>query len=58
MLVGVAFGAILLAPAPAIVLLFVLPTAWTAVVSLSFFADVAPWVDYARALGPMPRGGH
>ncbi len=53
MITGVAFGAILLAPAPAIVLLFPLPTAWMAVVSLSFFADVAPWVSTARALSPM-----
>ena len=50
---GVALGAILLASAPAIVLLFPLPTAWMAVVSLSFFADVAPWVSTARALSPM-----
>ena len=53
MVVGVALGAILLASAPAIVLLFALPTAWMAVVSLSFFADVAPWVSTARALSPM-----
>ena len=55
MVVGVAFGAILLASAPAVVVLFTLPTAWAAVVSLSFFADVAPWLDTSRALGPMPR---
>ena len=53
MITGVALGAILLASAPAIVLLFALPTAWMAVVSLSFFADVAPWVSTARALSPM-----
>jgi ABC-2 type transport system permease protein len=53
MITGVALGAILLASAPAIVLLFPLPTAWMAVVSLSFFADVAPWVSTARALSPM-----
>ena len=51
--VGVAFGAILLTSAPAIVLRFALPTAWMAVVSLPLFADVAPWVDYADALGQM-----
>ncbi len=38
MIVGVAFGAILLASAPAIVALFALPITWTAVASLSFFA--------------------
>jgi hypothetical protein len=53
MVTGVALGAILLASAPAIVLLFPLPMAWMAVVSLSFFADVAPWVSTARALSPM-----
>ena len=53
MIVGVALGAILLASAPAIVLLFALPTAWMAVVSLPVFSGVAPWVDYARALGQM-----
>ena len=53
MVVGVALGAILLAPTPAIVLLFALPTSWMALVSLPVFAGVAPWVDYARALGQM-----
>jgi ABC-2 type transport system permease protein len=55
MLTGVAFGAVLLASAPAIVALFALPIAWTAVASLSFFADAAPWLDTRLALGPMPR---
>jgi hypothetical protein len=54
MLTGVAFGAILLASAPAIVALFALPIMWTAVASLSFFADAAPWLDTRLALGPMP----
>jgi ABC-2 type transport system permease protein len=53
MITGVALGAILLASAPAIVVLFALPTAWMAVVSLPFLADVAPWVSTARALSPM-----
>jgi len=48
---GVALGAILLAPAPAMVLLFALPVSWMAVLSLPVFSDVAPWVDYAHALG-------
>ena len=51
--VGVAFGAILLTSAPAIVLRFALPMAWMAVVSLPVFSGVAPWADYARALGQM-----
>jgi hypothetical protein len=55
MVTGVAFGAILLASAPAIVVLFALPITWTAVGSLSFFADAAPWLDTRLALGPMPQ---
>jgi ABC-2 type transport system permease protein len=51
MMIGVALGAILLTPAPAIVLLFALPTSWMAVLSLPVFSGVAPWVDYAHALG-------
>ena len=53
MVVGVAFGAILLSAAPAIVLRFALPTAWMAVLSLPVFSGVAPWVDDARAIGQM-----
>jgi ABC-2 type transport system permease protein len=53
MLVGVAFGAILLASAPAIVALFALPITWTAVGSLSLFADAAPWLDTRLALAPL-----
>jgi ABC-type transport system involved in multi-copper enzyme maturation permease subunit len=55
MVVGVAFGMVLLASAPAIVALFALPIAWTAVASLSFFADAAPWLDTRLALGPMTK---
>ncbi|MEA2287610.1 MAG: type transport system permease protein [Solirubrobacteraceae bacterium] len=55
MLTGVAFGMVLLASAPAIVALFALPIAWTAVASLSFFADAAPWLDTRLALGPMTK---
>jgi ABC-2 type transport system permease protein len=56
MLVGLGFGAILMAATPAIVLLFALPMAWMAVVSLSAFSEVAPWVDYASAMGQMTEG--
>jgi ABC-2 type transport system permease protein len=51
MVVGVALGAILLSPTPALVLLFAVPMAGMAVLSLPVFADVAPWVDYASNLG-------
>ena len=53
MLVGVTFGMVLLASAPAIVALFALPITWTAVASLSFFADAAPWLDPRLALAPL-----
>jgi hypothetical protein len=53
MVVGVAFGAVLLASAPAIVALAALPITWTAVASLSFFADAAPWLDTRLALTPL-----
>jgi ABC-2 type transport system permease protein len=55
MLTGVAFGMVLLASAPAIVALFALPIAWTAVASLAFFADAAPWLDTRLALGVLPQ---
>jgi hypothetical protein len=55
MVTGVAFGMVLLASAPAIVALFALPIAWTAVASLSFLAGAAPWLDTRLALGPMPQ---
>jgi ABC-2 type transport system permease protein len=53
MVVGIAFGTILLASAPAIVALFALPITWTAVASLSYFADAAPWLDTRLALAPL-----
>jgi ABC-2 type transport system permease protein len=53
MVVGVAFGALLLTPTPAIVLRFALPMTWMAVVSLPVFSAVGPWVDNARAVGQM-----
>ena len=53
MVVGVAFGAVLLASAPAIVALFALPIAWSAAASLSFLAGAAPWLDTRLALAPL-----
>jgi ABC-2 type transport system permease protein len=55
-LIGFGFGAALLVAAPAIVLIFALPMAWMAVVSLSVFSGVAPWVDNASALGQTTLG--
>lgn len=56
MVTGVAFGMVVLASAPAIVALFALPIAWTALASLSVLAGAAPWLDTRLALGPMPEG--
>lgn len=55
MVTGVAFGMVLLASAPAIVALFALPIAWTAIASLSFLKDAAPWLDTRLALDPLCR---
>ena len=54
MAIGVAFGAILLASTPAIVVLVTLPASWAALASLSYFDRVAPWLDTSRALDPLP----
>jgi ABC-2 type transport system permease protein len=53
MIIGVAFGMVALSSAPAAVALFTLPTAWAALASLPVFADVAPWLDTSRSLGPL-----
>jgi ABC-2 type transport system permease protein len=53
MITGIAFGAMLLASAPAIVLYFGLPLAWTALGSLPFLEGAARWLDGARSLAPM-----
>src|SRR6185503_10277223 len=53
MIVGVAFGSVLLATTPAMVALFTVPTAWAAIASLSVFTNVAPWLDTSRALDPL-----
>jgi ABC-2 type transport system permease protein len=54
MAIGVAFGAILLASTPAIVVLVALPASWAALASVSYFESVAPWLDTSRALDPLP----
>ncbi len=53
MVTGVAYGALLQTPAPAIVLRFALPTAWSGVMSISALSGVAPWVDEVNAIGKM-----
>lgn len=53
MLAGIGFGAVLLASAPAIVLFFVLPTAWGAIGSISAFEGAARWLDQSRTMADM-----
>jgi ABC-type transport system involved in multi-copper enzyme maturation permease subunit len=53
---GVAFGALMLASAPAIVTYFLAPTAWAAFVSLPAFDGIAPWVDGSRSYAPLTDG--
>jgi ABC-type transport system involved in multi-copper enzyme maturation permease subunit len=53
MIMGIGFGAMLLASAPAIVLYFALPMAWMALGSLAFLEGAARWLDGARSMSPM-----
>jgi ABC-2 type transport system permease protein len=53
MVTGIAFGALFLSSAPAIVLSFVLPLAWAALGSLSFLSGTAQWLDTTRTTTPM-----
>jgi ABC-type transport system involved in multi-copper enzyme maturation permease subunit len=53
MAMGVGFGAVFLASAPAIVCSFLVPMAFTAVGSLAPFHGVARWLDQTRALEPL-----
>jgi ABC-2 type transport system permease protein len=53
MLVGIGFGAILLASAPAIVLSFVAPIAWSALGSIPALRGAAGWLDQTRTMTPM-----
>jgi len=53
MLSGIGFGLVLLASAPAIVLYFVLPTAWSALGSISMLEGAARWLDQSRTMSPM-----
>jgi ABC-2 type transport system permease protein len=50
---GVAFGAVVLASAPAIVALFVLPTVTGALGSIPVLEGAARWLDGTRTLAPM-----
>jgi hypothetical protein len=52
-LTGVAFGAAFLSSAPAIVLYFALPIAWSALGAIPFLNDAARWLDTTRTTSPM-----
>jgi ABC-2 type transport system permease protein len=53
MLTGIAFGALFLSSAPAIVLSFVLPIGWAALGSIRWLNDAAQWLDTTRTTEPM-----
>jgi ABC-2 type transport system permease protein len=53
MIAGIGFGAVLLASAPAIVLFFVLPTAWTALGQIHALEGAAKWLDQGRTMEHM-----
>jgi ABC-type transport system involved in multi-copper enzyme maturation permease subunit len=53
MLTGVAFGAIMLASAPAIAVYFVLPLALVAVSAISALESAMRWIDQDQTLGPL-----
>jgi ABC-2 type transport system permease protein len=53
MIVGLAFGMVLLVAAPAIVLYFGLPLVWTSLGSISALEGVGRWLDTSRTVGPM-----
>jgi len=53
MIMGLAFGAMILASAPAIVVYFLLPGGWAALSTISALEGPARWLDNAHSLPPM-----
>lgn len=53
MITGLAYGAVFLSSAPAIVASFALPLAWTALGSISALTGTARWLDGGRSFSPM-----
>ena len=53
MLIGIAFGAVLLASAPAIVLYFVLPTVWAGLGAIPKLEGAARWLDTSVTMTPL-----
>jgi ABC-type transport system involved in multi-copper enzyme maturation permease subunit len=54
---GVAFGLVFLRTALAIVMWFVLPTAWSVLGSIHALDKYADWLDTSRTIGPLVDGG-
>lgn len=54
---GVAFGALFLASAPAIVAYLLAPIAFAALMSIPALDGIAPWVDGSRSFEPLTNGG-
>jgi hypothetical protein len=52
-LTGIAFGAAFLSSAPAIVMSFALPIAWSALGFIPWLNDAADWLDTARTTEPL-----
>jgi len=50
MLIGIAFGAVLLTSAPAIVLYYLLPTVWSVLGEIPALEDPARWLDTSRTM--------
>lgn len=53
MAIGIGFGAVLLASAPAIVLYFLLPILWSGLGAIPALEDAARWLDPSRSLSVM-----
>jgi ABC-2 type transport system permease protein len=53
MIVGLAFGMVLLVPAPAIVLYFGLPLVWASLSTIPALHGVGRWLDSSQSLAPM-----
>jgi ABC-2 type transport system permease protein len=53
MIMGLAYGAVFLSSAPAIVASFALPLAWSALGSISALTGTARWLDSGRSFEPM-----
>lgn len=53
MLIGIGFGAVLLSSAPAIVLYFALPIAFSALGSIHSIASVIEWINVGESAAPL-----